>query len=56
MRSSAHFSINMGYMATMFNLGTEMAEFVGQSQIYFSKTDRCWGSMDSCDMSSQTLD
>lgn len=56
MRGSVQLSINMGYNATLFNLGTGMVEFVGQSQIYFSKTHGFWGSMDTCDIGSQTLD
>lgn len=36
-RGSVHPSFNMGDMTTLFKIGTRMAEFVGQSQIYFSK-------------------
>lgn len=32
---SVHLSIHMGYMETLFNVGTGKAEFVGQSHIYF---------------------
>jgi len=52
---SVHLSINMGYIETLFNVGTGKAEFVGQSQIYFSKTDGFLGSMDTCNISSQML-
>lgn len=45
----------MGYMETLFNVGTGKAEFVGQSQIYFSKTDGFWGPMDTCNIGSQIL-